>query len=95
MGSGSNSHANERVSPTVFYALQHLPELSIGSLRSNEKRVANSAPVISSPAEHFRAKAAECLDRLVVPDRQYQRLYCELVAQWLILAREADSKQNQ
>jgi hypothetical protein len=49
-----------------------------------------------SQSEHFRAKAAECLDRsLWVPDREYQRLYCELAAQWLILAHEADTKNNQ
>lgn len=49
-----------------------------------------------SQSEHFHAKAAECLDRsLAVPDREYQRLYCELAAQWLILAHEADCKENQ
>ena len=49
-----------------------------------------------SQAEHFRAKAVRCLERsLRVPDHEYQRLYCELAAQWLILAQEADSKEAQ
>jgi hypothetical protein len=52
---------------------------------------------VTLPQSHyFRAKAAECLDRsLAVPDREYQRSYCELAAQWLILAHEADTKNNQ
>jgi hypothetical protein len=49
-----------------------------------------------SQSEHFRAKAAECLERsLRVPDHEYQRLYCELATQWLMLAHEADSKEAQ
>ena len=47
-----------------------------------------------SQAEHFRAKAVECLERsLRVPDYEYQRLYYELAAQWLMLAHEADSQE--
>jgi hypothetical protein len=97
MGSDSTC-TNERVSPAVFHALQHLPGPSVGSVQSSEKRLA-TRPHVTSPqsqSEHFRAKAAECLDRsLGVPDREYQRLYCELAAQWLILAHEADTKNNQ
>jgi hypothetical protein len=49
-----------------------------------------------SQAEHFRAKAVECLERsLRVPDYEYQRLYYELAAQWLMLAHEADSQESQ
>jgi hypothetical protein len=49
-----------------------------------------------SQSEHFRAKAAECLERsLRVPDQEYQRLYCELATQWLMLAHEAVSKEAQ
>jgi hypothetical protein len=54
---------------------------------------------VTSPppqSHYFLAKAAECLDRsLAVPDREYQRLYCELAGQWLILAQETDTKNNQ
>ena len=43
-------------------------------------------------AQYFRAKSVECLERsLRVPDPEYQRLYCELAAQWLVLAHEAES----
>jgi len=42
--------------------------------------------------EYFRAKAAGCLERsLRVPDPEYKRLYCELAAQWLVLAHEAEA----
>ena len=48
------------------------------------------------PAEYFRAKAVECLERsLRVPDPEYQRLYCELAAQWFVLAHEAESDEQQ
>jgi hypothetical protein len=41
-------------------------------------------------AEYFRAGAVECLAKsLRVPDPEYQRLYCELAVQWLVLAHEA------
>ena len=43
-------------------------------------------------SEYFRAKAVECIARaLRVPDREYQCLYSELAAQWLVLAHEAES----
>ena len=46
-------------------------------------------------AEYFRAGAVECLAKsLRVPDPEYQRLYRELAAQWLVLAHEAESDQN-
>jgi hypothetical protein len=46
--------------------------------------------------EYFRSKAVECLDRsLRVPDPEYQRLYCELAAQWLVLTHEAESDEKQ
>jgi hypothetical protein len=49
----------------------------------------------NDPAEYFRAKAVECLKRsLRVPDPDYQRLYCELAAQWLVLAHEAESDEK-
>jgi hypothetical protein len=48
----------------------------------------------NAQAEYFRAKAVECLAKsLRVPDPEYQRLYCELAAQWLVLAHEAESDQ--
>jgi hypothetical protein len=48
-----------------------------------------------SQAEHFRAKAVECFERsLRVPDYEYQRLYCELAAQWLVLAHEAEADET-
>jgi hypothetical protein len=97
MGSDSTC-TDERVSPAVFHAPQRLPALSIGSVQSNEKRLANRTHVTSPPPQshYFLAKAAECLDRsLAVPDREYQRLYCELAGQWLILAQETDTKNNQ
>jgi hypothetical protein len=47
-------------------------------------------------AEYFRDKAVECLERsLRVPDPEYQRLYCELAAEWLALAHEAESDEQQ
>jgi hypothetical protein len=49
----------------------------------------------NDPAEYFRAKAVECFKRsLRVPDPDYQRLYCELAAQWLVLAHEAESDEK-
>jgi hypothetical protein len=46
-------------------------------------------------AEYFRAKAVECLERsLRVQHPEYQRLYCELAAQWLVLAQEAESTRS-
>jgi len=46
--------------------------------------------------EYFHAKAVECLERsLRVPDPEYQRLYCELAAQWFLLAHEAKSDEEQ
>jgi hypothetical protein len=42
-------------------------------------------------AEHFRAKAIECLERSSrITDPEYLRLYYDLAAQWLVLAHEAD-----
>jgi hypothetical protein len=59
-------------------------------------------PFMHSPAEpwalaeYFRDKAVECLERsLRVPDPEYQRLYCELAAEWLALAHEAESDEQQ
>jgi hypothetical protein len=47
-------------------------------------------------AEYFGAKAVECLERsLRMPDPEYQRLYCELAAQWMILAHEAGTDEKQ
>jgi hypothetical protein len=44
----------------------------------------------NAQAEYFTAKAVECLERSSrVPDPEYQRLYRELAAQWLILAHDA------
>ena len=61
-------------------------------------RAAPNGSLMHSPtqpktqAQYFRAKSVECLERsLRVPDPEYQRLYCELAAQWLVLAHEAES----
>jgi len=49
-----------------------------------------------SQSEHFRAKAAECLKRSMrVQDAEYQRLYQDLACQWLVLAHEAKSDEQQ
>jgi hypothetical protein len=49
----------------------------------------------NAPAEYFRAKAVECLERSSrVPDPKYKHLYCELAAQWLALAHEAESDEK-
>jgi hypothetical protein len=65
------------------------------------RAAAPKGPFMHSPtkpkaqAEHFTAKAVECLERsLRVPDPEYQRLYRELAAQWLILAHEAGPMGN-